>query len=300
MKRGRLFLTYQILGVDGFSLIERLHSAKIPIYRLSGEKGKTIFSIDYCDRKKLFAISNNMCYNITKVKYYGKVSPFKKIAENLGFALSFVCFLVLCFLFDGYVGKITYLGDGEYLRPQIEKVLESEGVKENSFFKADEKLLSKKIIASNEKISFVSVKKTGRILYIEVYKAEESAKPIDVKKEKIISTVSGAVKSINLLSGTAKVSVGDVISVGDILIDGTYEKDGKVLTTYALGEVEIITKTIYDYKSFAKGEKYKNRAVAVAMLSLGDVEIEKSEVKEKTVGNEFFYEVTLYYGVTVG
>ena len=106
--------------------------------------------------------------------------------------------LVLSFLFDGYVGKITYLGDGEYLRPQIEKVLESEGVKENSFFKADEKLLSKKIIASNEKISFVSVKKTGRILYIEVYKAEESAKPIDVKKEKIISTVSGAVKSINL------------------------------------------------------------------------------------------------------
>ena len=31
-----------------------------------------------------------------------------------------------------------------------------------------------------------------------------------------------------------------------------------------------------------------------------NVEIEKSEVKEKTVGNEFFYEVTLYYGVTVG
>jgi len=299
LKRGRLFLTCEVKGIDGFSLVDRLQSLKIAVYRIKTEENKTIFSIDYCDRKKFFAISKNMCYNISILKYYGQVSPFKKIVENVGFTLCFACFLALSILFDGYFSKTVYLGDGEYLKPQIQKVFLEEGVKEGSFFNFDEKELAKKIASSSDRFSFVSVKKSGRILYVEAYLKTESYLPIDTKKESIKSTVTGTVKSINLLSGTPKVKVGDRVEVGDVLIDGSYEKDEKIYQLYALGEVEIVAEFKCDYKTFSKGEKYKSRAVAVAIENLGKDEIIGSEVKEKTVGIEFYYEVTLYYGVTV-
>jgi similar to stage IV sporulation protein len=262
--------------------------------------GKITFSIDFHDSKKLFAISRNMCYNITRVKYYGRVSAVKKMLENIGFSLCFACFFVLCILFDGWVSAIEYKGDGEYLKPQIQKVFLQEGIKTGCFFNKDEKNLAQKILLSSDKISFVTVTKSGRTLYVEAYMKTESPKVMDTKKQSIISTVNGRVSKINLLSGSAMVAVGDYVKKGDVLIDGKYEKDGEVFNLYALGEVEVIAEYVFSYKSFAKGEKYKKRAIALAEYNLGEENVIESKVKEKIQAKEVYYEVTLYYLVTVG
>ena len=95
MKRGRLFERYRVDGAVGFGLIDRLKSQKIGVYDLVFGQNATTFSIDSRDSKKFFAISSNMCYNITRIKYYGKVSPVKFLAQKIGLVLAFSLFFWL-------------------------------------------------------------------------------------------------------------------------------------------------------------------------------------------------------------
>ena len=172
-----------------------------------------------------------------------------------------------------------------------------EGIKENCFFRAYSKDLSQKILKSSDKFSFVSVEKKGRLLIIEAYGVTQPPEPLDFKKEKIVSPVKGEVISINLMGGTATVSVGDKVKTGQTLIGG-YKVDGETeVKTYALGEVEIKAEFVYEYKSFAKGEKYKNRAITVAKEMLGEESVIEILVEEKENNQQIIYKITLFYTV---
>lgn len=300
MKRGKLFYRYEIVGAQGFSLIQRLSAQKVPVLNVEFHREKIILSIDCCDSKKLFAISRNMCYNIRRIKYYGKVSPVKFLQKRIGIALCFAVFLCVCLVFDGFISKIEYTADGQYFANQIEEVLKTNGVKENSFLTADLKSLEKAIYSKNQDISFVSIEKKGRILTVEARKAIQKTQPIDVKKGSIVSTVSGEVVAVNVYSGTAVVKVGDKVKKGSLLIDGYYEWNEQKVKTYALGEVEIKAQFNFDYKSFASGEKYKNRAILLAKESLKSEQIVKTEVAQNKKDGQIIYSVTLYYLVVVG
>ena len=300
MKRGKLFYRYEIIGVNDFNLIQRLSAQKIAVFDVEFCQNRINLSIDSCDCKKLFAISRNMCYNIRKIKYYGKLSPIKFLQKKIGLVLCFAVFLFCMVTFDGYVSKIEYTADGKYLAPIIDEVLKNNGVRENSLLAVDLKSLERAIYLADEKIAFVSIVKKGRVLTIETYLATQKTQPIDVKKQRIVSTISGEVVGINVLGGTAVVKVGDRVEKGSVLIDGYYDDNGVIVTTYALGEVEIKAEFNFDYKSFTCGEKYKNRAIFLAKQNLGIEEIVGEKVEQKKIGEQTVYSVTLYYLVVVG
>ena len=299
MKRGRLFERYRVDGAVGFGLIDRLKSQKIGVYDLVFGQNATTFSTDSRDSKKFFAISSNMCYNITRIKYYGKVSPVKFLAQKIGLVLAFSLFFGLAIFFDGYITKISYLGDGEQLRPVIVKVLNENEIKEKGFLKANLKDLSGKILSCSDEISFVSCKKRGRELIIEAYKKTFEAKPIETKKKEILSTAQGTVKRINCLSGTVLVEVGQKVQKGEALIGGFYLVDEEKRESYALGEVEIIAEFNYTYEAFSSGDKYKNRAIALAKEELGQENILEIQVKEKKVKEKIVYTVKVFYTLIV-
>ena len=146
MKRGRLFVKCQILGEDSFSLLEKLHKKGIYAYDITFFDKKTIISIDFADYKNFFAISRNMCYNIRILKYHGRVSLLKNAFSRLGIIACFSIFLILAIAFDGFVSKISYVGDGEYLAPQISQLLQKEGIKENSFLTKDLRELENRLL----------------------------------------------------------------------------------------------------------------------------------------------------------
>ena len=299
MKRGDLYIKIQVLGEDSFSLIEKLHKIGICACDITFFDKKTILSIDFLDRKKFFAISRNMCYNISILKYCGNLSLVARLVSNLGILLCFSLFFALAFAFDGYVSKICYEGDGEYFAPQILELFQNEGVKENTLLKADLKSLENKLLLEVDGLSYVSLKKSGRILTVEAYRSEQKIESVDLNKPKITATVSGRVRAINLLSGTALVNVGDEVKKGDTLIDGYVLKGEEKQLTHALGEVEIEVKYVFTYQSFASGERYKNRACVLARESLGEKNVLSQEVKESSEKGKIVYTVTLYYLVTV-
>lgn len=299
MKRGKLFVKLQVLGENSFSLVETLHKKGIFVYDITFLDQKTIISIDFADFKKFFAISRNMCYNIRILKYYGKISFLKKAFSRLGLIICFCLFLALALTFDSYVSKISYVGDGEYLAPQISQLLQKEGVKERSFLKADLRYLENKLLVGLDNVSYLSLRQEGRILIVEAYCQAPKIEEIDFKKKNVVSPVDGKVVAINLLSGTALVSVGDSVKQGDVLIDGYFVKDENKIETYALGEIEIMVDFVYTYQSFASGERYKNRACMLARECLGDKNVTSQTVKEETIDGKIVYTVTLSYLVTV-
>ena len=299
MKREKLFVKFQVLGENSFSLIENLHKKGICVYDITFLKEKTIISIDFVDCKKFFAISRNMCYNIRILKYYGSVSLFKNALSRLGIILCFCVFLFLAISFDGYVAKISYVGDGEYLAPQISRFLQKEGIEEKTFLTTDLHQVENRLLLEVDGVSFVSLKQEGRILVVEAYRSAPKMEEMELKKTKIISSVEGKVTAINLLSGTAQVSVGDHVKVGDALINGYFLKGEEKIETYALGEVEIEVEYTFIYHSFASGERYENRACALARESLSDEIVTNQIVKEETINGKTIYTVTIYYLVTV-
>ena len=146
----------------------------------------------------------------------------------------------------------------------------------------------------------MSIEKRGRKLLVETHLASQKTEPIDTKKQAIVSTVAGEIVAINLLGGTAKVKVGDVVQKGSLLIDGYYDYGDQIVKTYALGEVLIKAQFKFDYKSFTTGEKYKNRAVLLAKQSLGKEETIGEKVEQREENGQIIYSVTLYYLVVVG
>ena len=299
MKRGRLFIKCLILGEGSFSLIEKLHKMGVYVYDITFFEEKTEISIDFADRKKLFAISRNMCYNIRILKYIGKVSLLKKALSKLGLTACFLLFTAFAFLSDGYVSKIEYLGDGEYLSPKISSLLQSKGIEENTFLNENLKDVENSLLKELDGVSYISLNKSGRILTVEAYFAEDNLEVKDLKKSQILSTAKGKVRSLNVLSGMPKVSVGDEVNVGDVLIDGYFLKGEEKISSYALGEIEIEATYEYEYQSFCKGEKYQNRAYMLAKESLGEQNVISQSVKEEERDGKIVYRVILNYLVTV-
>ena len=300
MKKGKLFATYQIVGADSFFLIQKLQEMGVSVYDITFLPQKIILSIDFTESEKLFAISRNMCYNITRVKYYGKVSPFKFLLSKVGLALCFCVFLALAVFLDGWVSKIVYVGDGEKLAPTLTAKLNGEGVKLNSLLTKDLSQIAEDVYSQNDKISFITLQKSGRAIIAEAYLAQVKNAPIDLKKENLISPTAGVVTGVNVLSGTPLVAVGDRVEKGATLIGGYYLSGEKTVLTYALGEIELECEFVYDYKSFAKGEKYKNRAIALAKEELGVDTVTKTAVEEIAGSDWFGYQVRVYYKITVG
>ena len=116
---------------------------------------------------------------------------------------------------------------------------------------------------------------------------------MDVKKTQIVSPVDGVVRALNCLSGTAKVSVGDAVKVGDLLISGCFtNKNGEEFTTYALGEVCLVKTVVYEYQAAEHSELYRSRAVFLAKES-AEGEVESTAVESISRDGKLYYIVTM-------
>ena len=110
-----------------------------------------------------------------------------------------------------------------------------------------------------------------------------------------MSTVSGRIVKINVLSGVAAVKVGDEVKSGDTLIVGEYVHGDTVIKTYALGEVAIETTFVYEYEASGEGDLYKNRALALGKAVLDGKDVISSSVREEKRDAKIIYTATFVY-----
>ena len=85
-------------------------------------------SIEYSENEKFFAIIREMCYNVKKIREYGKHYPFLYLKRKLGLAIGALVFLGGLVYSSDVVFSIDYSGSGSIYSREVGEYLQSVGV----------------------------------------------------------------------------------------------------------------------------------------------------------------------------
>ena len=276
------------------SLVSRLHDKNVCVKNVIFGENYLFLTADRKDLKNIFAICRNMCYNVKRIRYTGEYSLLYYAAKNVGAILGALVFFALTYISDFFVAEVAFTGDAAGFRREITAALKSEGIEKGKFCFKDLSRAGEKIALSTDGIAYATIEKRGKTIIAFARRESVAQSPVDVKRKEIRSTVSGVVKAVNCLSGTAAVKVGDEVNAGDVLIRGTFtNKAGEEFQTYALGEISVLTPVVYEYTAAEESELYERRALFLAKQSVENREIESEKIEFSKKSGKPVYTVTL-------
>ncbi len=211
-----------IFKIKGLNVEKSLNilAKDYPVFEVERiEKNLTKFKVGYRDRKKVKKTLKNLGYEIIEEKNVGFLPFFCKIFGNFGVVFAILLATVLYFIQSSYIWQFEILGQ--------EKLNESEIVAfiNNNFSRNKNEIdlsqMENSLYQNFEEISFVSCIIKGQTLVVNI---KEKLMPDEIYGdfEAIYSQYDGKVSKINIISGTAVVSVGDYVSVGDVLVEPYY------------------------------------------------------------------------------
>jgi hypothetical protein len=271
------------LGIEGIypeSAIARLKREKIPLYGIKKvQKNVLELCIERKNRKKVFTILNNSCYNIVYAKNYGLSRIPALCREKAGAIVGCALFGVLCALSGYPVLKIEVVGDGAYYREKVISLLAESGIAIGKGYdgKSAPEVTAK--ILSLDGVTFCSVKKAGSVLTVEVQVSPQATMP---ESGPLCSPAAGEIYALTVLRGEVQKAVGDGVEEGEIVVSA----QGVVMAS-----VRVLCK--------AQAEVMAERAdgaYAEALLQIGAAQAEiQSHTEEKTKDG---YTVTIEYILT--
>ena len=195
--------------------------------------------INYENYKEVEGSASRCKGKIKVVGRQGLVFFLMRLKKQVTLALGGIVFLLGIYLLSTYVWSVE-IKTGDNVAPyQIRKQLTSLGVKPG-IKKSDLDVydLEKKLEDVNSEILWLRARIEGSTLKIVI---EEKVNPpvtnVEINPGDCLAKESGEIKRIYITSGTAKVSVGDIVRTGDVLIAGTQGKEGMEYEVQAKGAV---------------------------------------------------------------
>lgn len=236
----RLYTRYTIEGLNLDRLINTLSRHGIKLYRIRKINRKTLkFSLKSADKQKFFAIMENMCYNVTESGEYGLGLLPALCLRNPGVLVGICALAFTLFFGDQLLTGIEYRGTGNLYFAEAEVCLAENGVRPYTFFFSHDGDLLAKELLKNPHFSFASVKKEGNRLVVELAAADEET-PLFTAKSALCAPEAGVVEYIKLYRGTARVTAGDAVERGAVLLDGSVLSGETELNVCVLGEVGLL------------------------------------------------------------
>lgn len=292
-----LLVSYSKISVCGMNyslFIKKLKREKIELYNLEIEEKSLIFCVKKREIKKVFAISEEMCYNIRIIKSYGVTETLKKALKTCGLTAGAICFSVMFILSSFSVRKIEVKGVPYNYSRMITDKLKEIGIRENGLAtKSKIKNAEKTLLRSFSAFSYVSVKKEGFYLRVEAKLAYKENELVDKNRTFLVAPKDGKITRLVVYSGFSEKRTGDVVKAGDVIVTGAGFVGEKEYFTYVLADVQI--ETAYNYEYISQNENEEDVAIAFAELSLGDRIISEEEVSVEKTGDKYVYTVTITY-----
>ena len=250
-KKLGIYAHYEVKGLNQDYLINYLQRKGVWLYNLRKISSKKMrFSIKSNQIENFFAITNNLCYNIRKVKLHGKNLPIYLAIRNFGVVIGALVLIIFSFAFNDYLLDVEFTGSGKILEREVTSFLEEEGVyKYSKFSKIDLSSLEDKILASNHNLTFASCKKHGNKMIVELILSENAVKSPIGTESVIASDVNGVIEDLKVYRGTPLKNVGDKVEIGEILIDGTARIKDEIILVNPIAYVSIIVEEKIEYFS---------------------------------------------------
>ena len=244
--------------------LKKLRKAEISVYDCKKRGADFIFCVKDKDIKKVFAIFAKPCYNIVVERESLAKRLLSGAVLRVGILTGAVVFAAAAFLSNFFILKIEVEGSGAYLKSAVLQIIGEEGAGEWKPFSSLDVPVASGRILSLPGVTFCNISKRGSVLSVDV-EADGHAN-YKVSRDNLVSDVSGKVASLAAICGTAAVSTGDAVSVGDVLIYAGTMVGDKFESGIAVGHAEIECKKTAEYSAPDDSEESIRRAYASLLL----------------------------------
>lgn len=196
-----------------------LITQKYEIFNFSKNDEKVIFYCKNKDKKNIEKILKKLNQKIYNKSYFGLLFHIKNIF-SIGIILGIFLSCILWGISTLFITDILVVGNYNLTTKEIFEVLEN-----NDIYKwKPKKNINTKILQNKiekiDHISYASVIIRGNTLIVNVKEELTNNEVINIGNfDPIVSIYDGQITSAKLIQGTLKVKVGDVIKIGDVLVE---------------------------------------------------------------------------------
>ena len=287
--------TFLVEGLNLDFFINAVKKRGVTLYDVKKIANKRlILSVNFLERRKFFAIAKEMCYNIKKVGEKGKARHLLSAYRSLGVVVGCMVIALVAIFTSNYILSFSFTGSGSLYERQAKDYLYSNGVKPfTRFSDFDLNTLENGLLSNLSGVSFVSVKRSGNRLVVEMALSNEKPKTLDGNVFAMYAQVDGVVESIKVYRGTQVVSVGDFVKSGDLLVDGVAVINEQSVKINVIACVAINCQKEYSFISSDAG--LEEQVIALAKEKLGDKNIVSTSVQVENLGGQFVYKASLTY-----
>lgn len=225
---------FHIKGLNQEKVLNEL-SKSVSLFEINREnKYETQFKCSFFQQKKVEKILKTY-----QVEYLviteGICSKMRNLLTAYGLLTAIVLSVVLyCFQYQ-FVLQYSIIGTQSLDKAEIVSFLEDNFSKSKGAIDTEE--IEIKLIDNFEEISFASCVIRGQTLVVNI---KEKLMPEQMYGEfsALIAQKSGKIRRINLISGTAAVEIGDIVKVGDVLVEPyTVDTSGQMRMVEAKAEI---------------------------------------------------------------
>lgn len=255
---------------------------------------------------KIIALLDNLCYDYKIIDNRG-IAPYAlSVAMRPGLLVGLMIALSAIIVLSQFVTRVSVSGAGANLpaalKNEICAILDQSGVKVGAkTCDVNEKAVQDKILALDG-VAFASVKKKGSAVSVVVKQALPQDFSFVTDGERVKATKRAVVTRVVVTGGTAVKKYGDVVSPGDVLIDGYVEYgDDKIpvkASGYAFGKVYHTLSVFFANESVRCVRKDTKTLVRYAMFGktpkLPQSPFEKYELKTSVQEFGFLLPIRIY------
>lgn len=249
---GYLRIRFRGEGMERF--INLCHHHGINLWEIcpDPEQAEIYASISLKDYKNIRKIAQKTKVWPRVAERHGAPFVWIEVMKRKSFFVGLVLFMGLVLFFSTRIWSIQIAGERYHTKESLLRYLESEQI---HLGMAGSKVMcsqmEEQIRKQYEDIGWVSVKKSGSTLYLQMQEVQLEEPETEEQPAHLVASCSGTVVQIVTRQGTAKVHQGDKIKKGDVLISGVVDIIGDNDTLLgeqyvkAQGDVLIETKKKY-------------------------------------------------------
>ena len=186
-------------------------------------RGNAFFAeISARDEGRLSALAGEYGISLNILKRRGLRYPLLPYRRRYGFAAGLLCGLLLLYTCSATVREISVTGNARVSETELRQALSALGVTEGVPFRGLRyDWLEQRMRLAVSDIEWITIRKEGGRLIVDLTE-ERNPPPMQTGRTpcNYVAAVPAEVTGMNVLNGYAKVSPGDIVKPGDLLISG--------------------------------------------------------------------------------
>lgn len=248
------------------------------------------------DIQKIFAIFPRSCYT---VRVTGGSAPKRAVdfvKKRLALVLAAVFFAAALFCSGLFVLRIRFEGSGSHYASDALSILTEAGIRPFSVYGKEKERAAELALMSLPSVNFCSVEKEGTVVTVTLEENEEL--PLPERAAQFVCPADGRVEELIVVRGTALVSAGDEVALGQVIVSGRVAvgegEDTVYRETFPVAYLSLLREYTASVESETEDGAAKERAVALALIGVEGETVRVIE-EERAENGKYIYTATAVY-----